>query len=420
MAGNDAPFVCDFPGCGLAYRHKYHLTRHAKRHSQVQSFECPFCDRTFSRNDALRQHSRTQHRNRDLQLSRTARACTFCRSRRSKCDGQTPCQACSQREMFCSYGESVRGQERRARTEPEHPPSPLLSGEPDHLNPSHFLPMDLSPMPGLESIEGMPQIQPCIEAYFEKFHPNWPFINPTTFNADKKPPFLVHSVVMMGLWVMQDSTSQGLAKDLHQRLTTSILEQRDKWDISDQDESEMQLQEILAPEGGPWPLETYQGILIQLIFSLLTSDILNLQLQHVLPEMPSRLLFSLARTCLKRDMFYYPSIHDQYLSESEQGVCSPFRIQEVKQFNLALYKVCQHAQVNDPGILLEDESGFRPRGGLKSPDECLLSLRDLQFSLPGIFNLDQVSNGENSEDCEDRWISQAGAFASHQGGFQWI
>ncbi|KAJ5740832.1 hypothetical protein N7493_000704 [Penicillium malachiteum] len=247
-------------------------------------------------------------------------------------------------------------------------------------------------MPGLEGIESTPRIQLGIEAYFEKFHPSWPFLDPTTFNANDKPPFLLHSMVMMGLWVMQDSTSQGLAKDLHHRLTSSIWEQRDKWDISDQDESGMQLQEILAPEGGPWPLEIYQGILIQLIFSLLTSNQLNLQLQHVLPEMPSRLLLSLVRTCLRRDMFYYPSIHAQCLSESGSKSCHWARIHEITLFNLALYKVCQHAQVNDPGMLLEDESGFRPRGGLRSTEERLLTLRDLQFSPPTLSNLDRISD----------------------------
>ncbi|KAJ6036153.1 hypothetical protein N7540_000432 [Penicillium herquei] len=421
MTGKDAPFLCEFPGCGLSYRHKYHLTRHAKQHNQAQSFQCPFCDRKFSRNDTLRQHARTQHKNRDLKPSRTSRACTFCRSRRSKCDGHTPCQACSQRELACSYGEGVRDRYLRARTETEHPASPLLSGEPDHLNPAHFLPKDLTPTHGLESFGSMSQIQPCIESYFEKFHPSWPFLHHdfTAFNIDEKPLFLLHSMMMMGLWVLQDSTSQALAKELHQRLTASIMEQRDKWDISDQDESEMQLQEILAPDGGPWPLETYQGILIHLIFSLLTSDHLNLQLQHVLPGVPSRLLVSLVRTCLRRDMFYYPSIHAQCIPESSSRVPIRVRIQEIKQFNLALYKVCQHAQVNDHGILLEDESGFRPRGGLRSPEEPLLSLRDLQFPLPDISHLDQFSNGGIS-DCEDRWISQAGAVTSHQGGFQWI
>lgn len=221
-------FHCHFPGCGLSYRRKEHLTRHAKSHFQAQSYGCPFCSRVFARNDTLRQHVRTNHKNKELQSCRAVQACEFCRLRRSRCNGQRPCDACSQRGIQCSYSQNPR---RRALEQ-------RLSGPDSHMNSTaskkagctystYSSVAGSSFLQRMEAIENSPcEIVPYVEAYFEKFHPKWPFLHPATFDADHEPAFFLQSVVMVGLWVTGESNMQQTAKYLHQKLTSSIYEQK--------------------------------------------------------------------------------------------------------------------------------------------------------------------------------------------------
>ncbi|KGO47922.1 Transcription factor, fungi [Penicillium expansum] len=226
MTTQQSPFHCHFPGCGLSYRRKEHLTRHAKTHTQTDRFECSFCERVFARNDTLRQHVRTHHKNRELQYSRAIRACTYCRSRRSKCDGQFPCGACFQREIQCSYTQNSRGRALEQNRPPNRRPSPIPSLESDdefYSPPTE----SVGPIQRSETIENSPcRVAPYVQAYFDKFHPKWPFLHPATFNLDNELPFLAQSVVMMGSWAMMETNTQNTAKDLHKRLTSSIYEQR--------------------------------------------------------------------------------------------------------------------------------------------------------------------------------------------------
>jgi hypothetical protein len=212
MSTQQSPFQCDFPGCGLNYRRKEHLNRHAKSHSQLECFECTFCDRVFMRNDTLRQHVRTHHKTKELRNSRAIQACTYCRSRRSKCDGQSPCISCFQRGIQCLYAQSSRGrtlEQRRPRR------SPVSSMDP------------AGPILRSGAIENSPcRIAPYVQAYFDRFHPKWPFLHPATFNPNTELPFLTQSVVMMGSWAMAKNNTQQTANDLHRKLTSSIYEQR--------------------------------------------------------------------------------------------------------------------------------------------------------------------------------------------------
>lgn len=109
----------------------------------------------------------------------------------------------------------------------ENQPSPILAGEPDFLSLSQFLPTDMIPSQSLDEAEQSPcRVEPCIEAYFEKFHPSWPFLHPATFKAENEPRFLLQSVMMMGLWAMDDGQSRERALGMHKTLTESILAQR--------------------------------------------------------------------------------------------------------------------------------------------------------------------------------------------------
>ncbi|KAJ5752184.1 hypothetical protein N7520_009101 [Penicillium odoratum] len=419
MATQESPFQCHFPGCGLGYRRKEHLTRHAKGHFQTQSFQCSCCHRVFARNDTLRQHVRTHHKTRELQYSRAIKACTRCRSRRSRCDGQSPCGMCSERGIACSYTRSLRSSALEQTTSQNGQAGPLPIKSDEH--PSQLL--EAAHIRQLEAIENSPcRNAPYVQAYFDKFHPHWPFLHPATFDPDHEPPFLTQSVVMMGAWAMGESSPQQIAKDLHERLTLSIERQRDKWDISTQHDDQLATSQSNPT---PWSMATYQGILLHLIFSLLINP-LDLQLTRLLPEIPSKLLIALVYTCLRRKMFFYPAIQSQFKPEDPQ-VLVWLGIEEVKRFNLSLYRV-----LVDPNILA-DAPGFDPmRGPRSSSGTSLLSLADMQFAMPDSDELWHATSGlaariagnmdaYSIDNEEGNWISStARILEPSYERFQWV
>ncbi|KAB8227232.1 C2H2 type zinc finger domain protein [Aspergillus alliaceus] len=339
MVTSEPLFQCD--ACGRRYRRKEHLTRHARRHVQTQPFGCSFCDKVFSRNDTLRQHIRINHKNQEISQSRAAQACNYCRSRRSRCQG-TPCEACVKRGIQCSFTRSPPG--------PGHAPS-----------------TNLGPIRRSESIEKSPsRTLPYIQAYFEKFHPRWPFIHRATFSPHNEPAFLRQSVVMIGLWLTGESNAQQAAVELHEKLTLSINQQR--------------VTQTRHLTSSKWPMVTYQGILLNLIFAMLkgTQNQVGLELTHTLPEIPSQLLAALVQSCLQQDMLFYPSIVAHLNSTPVPDVFIWVGIEEVKRFALALYKVCRRCRVQD--LRASD-------GGMRGHESCLrsrsiLSLADLRFSPP--------------------------------------
>jgi hypothetical protein len=194
-------FECPFPGCGLSYRRKEHLTRHAKLHSKPQSFECPFCDRSFARSDTLRHHVRSYHPDKELTSSRASRACNYCRTRRSKCNGNDPCNRCVRLGKKCFYSERSQRELVWSRM------SSLIVRS--------------------EGLETSPcNVAPCVQAYFDNFHSEWPFLHPATFDHTREPAFLLQSVTMMGMWVTMERSAQDRAKELHKKLISCIYEQK--------------------------------------------------------------------------------------------------------------------------------------------------------------------------------------------------
>ncbi|KAL2827998.1 hypothetical protein BDW59DRAFT_143631 [Aspergillus cavernicola] len=427
-------FQCQFPGCGLSYRRKEHLNRHARRHFQTMSFQCPFCDRSFARNDTLRQHVHGHHKNKELLPGRATRACNYCRSRRSRCNGRAPCEACLNREIQCSL---VRSSQRHGIERQESPTvntATRTSGQPNYQHTPYASSTRLGPVHDSDLTEKSPARNlPYIQAYFEKFHPHWPFLHRATFDPDHEPAFLLQSVIMMGLWVIGDENSQRAAMSLHGNLTLSIYQQRDKWVSSTQHARQQQYQDDAFESFSSWPMALYQGILLQIIFALLTSskDQLDLQLTRTLPETPTQLLIALVHSCLKRNMFFYPSMLAQFNSTSVPEVYIWLGIEEVKRFTLALYKVCRQCRVDDTR-LLDSGMSSNPRREPHSQGGCLLSLVDLQFALPDSDELWHASSdlaarvAENlsafsNKNIEVNWISQTSRLLQpNDGGFHWI
>ncbi|QKX59535.1 uncharacterized protein TRUGW13939_06669 [Talaromyces rugulosus] len=312
--------------------------------------------------------------------------------------------------------------------------APRTSGQPNYQHTPYASSTHLGPVHDSGLTEKSPRTNlPYIQAYFEKFHPNWPFLHRATFDPDHEPAFLLQSVIMMGFWVIGDENSQRAAMSLHENLTLSIYQQKDKWDISTQHSQQQQYQDGTSGSFSSWLIATYQGILLHIIFALLTSskDQLDFQLTRPLPEIPTQLLVALVHNCLKRNMFFYPSMLAQFNSTSVPEVFTWLGIEEVKRFALALYKVCRQCRVDDTRLLDSDmfsNSRREPhwQGG------CLLSLFDLQFALPDSDELWHASSdlaarvAENpgvysNKNIEENWISQTSRLLQpNEGEFQWI
>jgi hypothetical protein len=166
-----------------------------------------------------------------------------------------------------------------------------------------------------------------------------------------------------------------------------------------------------------WPVATYQGILLHIIFALLGNNDgkLDLQLTHELPEIPSQLLVALVQSCFNRGMFFYPSMLAQFDSTSAPEVFIWVGIEEVKRFALALYRVCRQCRFH--GKLLD--SGVDPNPRRESPSQCgnLISLSDLRFALPDRDELWHTCSdlaprlaespvSYRNKNQEENWISQ--------------
>lgn len=135
--------------------------------------------------------------------------------------------------------------------------------------------------------------------------------------------------------------------------------------MSDQDEISSTL---------PWPISTYQAILLHIIFSLIlrSREALDFDFKTSLLPADFELLEALVRSCRKRGMFYYPNMLTRF---KEVGLASFAWVctEEVKRFNLALYKACGK---------LSSTNSINGSQHSHDPTDSLISAGDLQFPLP--------------------------------------
>ena len=155
-----------------------------------------------------------------MESSRTVIACSHCRSRKTRCNGRAPCEACSRRSLQCSL--SHQGNPKNARTmRMDSIINELQDDQYDQKTRSTAEDrMDCTP-----PWKGAKVLQ-YVEIYFEEFHPVWPFLHRATFEPSLEPPILLQSVVMMGLWMTGDEEMQCHAVKLHDKLSSLVYEQR--------------------------------------------------------------------------------------------------------------------------------------------------------------------------------------------------
>lgn len=219
-------FRCYFPGCNASYRRKEHLHRHEGKHFQQEAFICSNCAREFGRrylhslftysfqqtlalihlqiSDTLRRHVRQRHGIIEP-LKRAQRACESCHAGKSRCEGGVPCDECLRRKVQCSFNDSTGTIENQSSRSVTHRVSSVKHDQ-----------------PRLQKTE---KTEHYIRLYFEVFHPSWPFIHKGTFDIRHETPFLVQSMVVIGLWATKEQSAQSAAVELHSKLDLALRDQ---------------------------------------------------------------------------------------------------------------------------------------------------------------------------------------------------
>ncbi|KAL4735755.1 hypothetical protein BDV11DRAFT_208211 [Aspergillus similis] len=369
-------FTCHHPGCTSSYLRKEHLHRHQAQHSGRIASACPFCSRTFARRDTLRRHVRRDHEASQSQLgsTRAIRACQGCRGAKLRCRGGNPCTRCRAKGVQCVFGHPAFrfGVGHEPEPEPEADADTDLDASASQPNPSRQQGKaqadpqkrqgqaeDESPSlgPGLAGAESADKdrTQHWVYLYFTRFHPHWPILHRATFDVAHEPPFLVQTVVMVGLW----------------RNWTRADPSRD---VAGEGGYEPE-----TGDGNPtsqWPIATYQGILLYLIFSLVLSGTnhasFELSLTFWMSPSDRSILSSVVETCLENNIFHYPRMLQRYTGV-EDITCIWVGVEEIKRLGLALYRVC---------CMCAGGAGQEVSGHPDGDHGRLLRLRHLDFPSP--------------------------------------
>ena len=136
-------------------------------------------------------------------------------------------------------------------------------------------------------------------------------------------------------------------------------------------------------------MATYQSILLQLIFAVMTKREItfDLNLRCQLPAPEYELLTSLVQTCRRLGMFYFPNMLAQHDSSAPITLIW-LSVEEAKRFGLALYKICRLCTRNP------DDTPDRPGGRLQRE---MLTLAELDFCMP---DSDEVWNALTVEEAD--------------------
>ncbi|KAM5365151.1 hypothetical protein ACJZ2D_011138 [Fusarium nematophilum] len=177
------PFTCNHPDCHRVYARKEHLTRHQKQHEALPSFGCSECQASFSRSDTLRRHMRL-HESPRPPSGRVEKACTPCSLAKVRCTGQRPrCQRCGDKHLACRWPDEETGDSRQTN---EHGPKDVSSSS-------------SGVFPGFSSVDGIVQSQ-LLKAYFDDFHPQWPFLHQQSLMSGTCDAILLNTILATSFW----------------------------------------------------------------------------------------------------------------------------------------------------------------------------------------------------------------------------
>ncbi|CAI7671785.1 unnamed protein product [Penicillium discolor] len=163
-------------------------------------------ENTLSSSDTLRRHVRQRHGIIEP-LKRAQRACKSCHAGKSRCEGGVPCDECLRRKVECSFNDPAGTVENQSPGSETHRVSSMKHDQPQLQN--------------TEKKE-----EHYIRLYFGIFHPSWPFIHKGSFDIRRETPFLVQSMIVIGLWVTREPSAQSAAVELHGKLDLALRDQR--------------------------------------------------------------------------------------------------------------------------------------------------------------------------------------------------
>ncbi|KAJ5111039.1 hypothetical protein N7532_001574, partial [Penicillium argentinense] len=369
-------FSCHFPNCNASYRRKEHLNRHETQHSQQQIFICSECGGGYGRSDTLRRHLQKRHKI-NKPLNRAAVACQGCHAGKTRCEGGVPCDECLRRKIQCSLNDDTGSIERQYpessnhHTSIQHDPQQNHSGKTDRW----------------------------IDLYFTAFHPSWPFVHKGSFDMRSDAPLLIQTMTCFGLWASGERRARSSAVELHDKIDLAIREQKNKWDATTIKE---------ANSTCLWPIPTYQAILLHIIFAatLQSQETRGFDLKASLSTPYFDLLEALIRSCRRLGMFYYPNILARF-NEDDLDTFVWVSIEEIKRFNLALYKVC--GKVRGSGRSGNDVASLLTAGELQFPLPTNRPLWDAVGVNEWMDAIRDVRLAFLDDHCRTSWISNFAA-----------
>ncbi|KAM5352754.1 hypothetical protein ACJ41O_005476 [Fusarium nematophilum] len=418
--------------CGKGFIRKEHLRRHQATHGE-RNFVCSVCQRSFTRNDLLRRHL-TRHDMPAAPDPRRGRACDACHANKTKCDGGPTCSLCSKRGINCTYKLVSKngGGDTRAKAPSSSPGSLIVTQELDlgdaftavvippsvveissedelttRLNrladklASREISIDEDFQPSHADREWM---EANADEYFGRFHDSWPFLHaPSFFDAAHSVPVSI-SVVMISVWLKHPEELSAPVLRIHEILMDRFFE----WVGNPRPRHQVDK---------PWPVETYQAIILNLIFAF----------YHGSEKLVSRaiLLRGMVISSLREMEFFIceSAAYDQRMHFPGTFIPWLQTIRERwKRLVIALYKIDVYLSISRnqaPALLREEIDGTMPstytlwnayglnvffkrlsqeptdRVGFKLTDvisnpnsaaKSLVLLEDVQLALCGLFN----------------------------------
>ncbi|KAJ5647060.1 hypothetical protein N7490_003432 [Penicillium lividum] len=115
-----SPLGC--PYCDRTFTRQEHRERHILSHTKTKPFTCEVCKRKFGRRDVYQRHVRSQHPDQSSLLvvdkRRGQGACDSCHSRKVKCNSAAhPCERCRREGVSCTFLRTSGDQNTRASSQ---------------------------------------------------------------------------------------------------------------------------------------------------------------------------------------------------------------------------------------------------------------------------------------------------------------
>ncbi|KAL4788931.1 hypothetical protein BDV19DRAFT_397702 [Aspergillus venezuelensis] len=203
------------------------------------------------------------------------------------------------------------------------------------------------------------KVQYYTQRYFQYFHPQWPFLHPSTYNVENEPPLLVYSVVAIGLWVDVTAASRVAALTLHAKLGYYIAKHQVCFTIP-------------SCLSSICPVATYQAIILHLIFAV--QRILHAPLSGTHYDV----LLALVEVCRRQHVFLYLKMVQRYRGIASTA-CVWVGVEEIKRLGMAPRSVCELYKHSFTGYVNARE---------------LVTWADLHFPVP---DSDELWNAKSNE-----------------------